>query len=209
MQISIVLSMIPPGIALSLRLLIERFIENGKLVRFLADQRIQQDPGYDNHPQENYNRFHQNGNNPRNDRGRDQERGKEPERRPDPRFTQERTGAKPYQHHKKTFRRYKRFRGVLEEEESLTRDGRHMQRQLRDFEVYSVQKPPKSQKRDTQVIGFSDDDYAGVSLPHTDALVLSLVIANHKIYRILIDTGSSADILYRSACEQMKIDRNR
>jgi hypothetical protein len=59
------------------------------------------------------------------------------------------------------------------------------------------------------VIGFSDDDYAGVSLPHTDALVLSLVIANHKIHRILIDTGSSADILYRSAFEQMKIDRNR
>jgi hypothetical protein len=48
-----------------------------------------------------------------------------------------------------------------------------------------------------------------VSLPHTDALVLSLVIANHKIHRILIDTGSSADILYRLAFEQMKIDRNK
>jgi hypothetical protein len=72
-----------------------------------------------------------------------------------------------------------------------------------------VQKPPKSQKRDAQVIGFSDDDYAGVCLPHTDALVLSLVIANHKIHRILVDTGSSADILYRSAFEQMKIDRNK
>jgi hypothetical protein len=69
-----------------------------------------------------------------------------------------------------------------------------------------VQKPPKSRKRDTQVIGFSDDDYEGVSLPHTDALVLSLAIANHKIHRILIDTGSSADILYRSAFELMKID---
>jgi len=44
---------------ISLRLLIERFIENGNLVRFLADQRIQQDPRHDNHPQENYNRFHQ------------------------------------------------------------------------------------------------------------------------------------------------------
>jgi hypothetical protein len=59
------------------------------------------------------------------------------------------------------------------------------------------------------VIGFSDDDYAGVSLPHNDALVLSLVMANHKVHRILIDTGSSADILYRSAFEQMKIDRNK
>jgi len=64
-------------------------------------------------------------------------------------------------------------------------------------------------ERDAQVIGFSDDDYAGVSLPHTDALVLSLAIANHRIHRILIDTGSSADILYRSAFEEMKIDRNK
>jgi hypothetical protein len=59
------------------------------------------------------------------------------------------------------------------------------------------------------VIRFSDDDYAEVSLPHTDALVLSLVIANHKIHRILIDTRSSADILYRSTFEGMKIDRRK
>lgn len=59
------------------------------------------------------------------------------------------------------------------------------------------------------MIGFSDNDYARVSLPHTDALVLSLAIANQKIHRILIDTGSSADILYRSAFDLMKIDRNK
>jgi hypothetical protein len=70
---------------------------------------------------------------------------------------------------------------------------------MEDFEVYSVQKPPKSRNRETQIIGFSNDDYAGVSLPHTDTLVVTLVIANHKIHKILIDTGSSADILYKSA----------
>jgi hypothetical protein len=59
------------------------------------------------------------------------------------------------------------------------------------------------------VIGFFDNDYAGVSLPHTDALVLSLAIANHKIHRILIDTGISVDILYRLAFELMKIDQNK
>jgi hypothetical protein len=36
-------------------------------------------------------------------------------------------GAEPDQHHKKPFRRYKRFRGVSEEEENLTRHGRHTQ----------------------------------------------------------------------------------
>jgi hypothetical protein len=74
---------------------------------------------------------------------------------------------------------------------------------MKDFEVYSVEKPPKSHKRENQVIGFSNDDYAGVSLPHTDALVLSLAIASHKIHRILID------ILYRSAFELMKIDQRK
>jgi hypothetical protein len=37
------------------------------------------------------------------------------------------------------------------------------------------------------IIGFFEDDYAGVLLPHTDALVVTLIIANHKIHRILID----------------------
>jgi hypothetical protein len=82
-------------------------------------------------------------------------------------------------------------------------------RQIRDFEVCSVQKPSKSQKRDAQVIGFSDNDYAGVSLPHTNALVLSLAITNHKIHCILIDTGSLVDILCRSAFELMKINRRK
>lgn len=76
---------------ISLILLIERFIENGKLVRFLVDQRIHQNLEHGNRPQENYNRFHQNRNNPQNDRGRDQERGREPERRPDQRFARERS----------------------------------------------------------------------------------------------------------------------
>jgi hypothetical protein len=55
------------------------------------------------------------------------------------------------------------------------------------------------------VVGFSDDDYAEVSLPHTDALVITLHVANHRIHRIFVDNGSSADILYWSAFKNMKI----
>jgi hypothetical protein len=79
-------------------------------------------------------------------------------------------------------------------------------RQMMDFEVYSVQEPPKTTKCETQIIGFSDDDYAGVSFLHTDTLVLTLAIANHRIHRILIDTKSSAYILFKTAFELMKID---
>jgi hypothetical protein len=78
-------------------------------------------------------------------------------------------------------------------------------RQLDDFEVYSVQKPLKSQKFKPLIIRFSDDDYAGVSLPHTDALVVTLKIANYQTRRILVDTGSSADILFKSAFDYMGV----
>jgi hypothetical protein len=59
------------------------------------------------------------------------------------------------------------------------------------------------------VVGFSDEDYAGVSLPHTDALVVSLIIANHQLRRILIDPGSSANILFKSAFDHMSIPQDR
>jgi len=53
---------------------------------------------------------------------------------------------------------------------------------LKDFQVYSKDRPAKSRRCETLVIGFSDEDYAGVSLPYTDALVVTLAIANHKIF---------------------------
>ncbi len=72
------------------------------------------------------------------------------------------------------------------------------------------------------MLRFSDDDYAGVSLPntdalvvtlsslpHTDVLVVTLAIADHKIHWILVDIGNSTDILYQSAFELIKIDRER
>jgi hypothetical protein len=80
---------------------------------------------------------------------------------------------------------------------------------MKDFEVYSVQEPSKSTKCETQIIGVSNDDYAGVSLPHTDALVLSLAIDNHRIFWIQIDRGSSTNILFKKAFELMKIDRGK
>jgi hypothetical protein len=72
-----------------------------------------------------------------------------------------------------------------------------------------VQKPPKAQKRDPMVVGFSNEDYAGVSLAHTDTLVVSLTIANFQLRQILVDTGTSADILFKSAFDHMSIPRER
>jgi len=72
-----------------------------------------------------------------------------------------------------------------------------------------VQKPSKSRKCDPVVMGFLDEDNTEVSLPHTNALVISLTIANHKTRHILIDTGSSADILFKSAFDHIGIPQDR
>ncbi|XP_043700189.1 uncharacterized protein LOC122650889 [Telopea speciosissima] len=52
-------------------------------------------------------------------------------------------------------------------------------------------------------ITFSDEDLADIQMPHDDALVIKMVIANCMVGRILVDNGSSADILYYDAFEKM------
>ncbi|GFY80996.1 hypothetical protein Acr_01g0008050 [Actinidia rufa] len=69
-------------------------------------------------------------------------------------------------------------------------------------EVYNLSSPCVG---DQPPITFSSDDLRGLHLPHDDALVISAVIANFNVQRILIDSGSSADILFISAFEKMKI----
>ncbi|GFY97729.1 hypothetical protein Acr_12g0002700 [Actinidia rufa] len=48
-------------------------------------------------------------------------------------------------------------------------------------------------------ITFNNDDLRGLNFPHNDALVVLAVIVNFNIQRILVDNGSSADILFISA----------
>ncbi|XP_059434521.1 uncharacterized protein LOC132167531 [Corylus avellana] len=45
--------------------------------------------------------------------------------------------------------------------------------------------------------------------PHDDPLVVTVMVANHMIHRILVDNGSSADVLYWPIFKQMGIDRDR
>jgi len=46
-------------------------------------------------------------------------------------------------------------------------------------------------------------------LPHTDALVVTLTIANYQTRRILVDTWSSTDILFKSAFDYMGVPREK
>ncbi|XP_059635808.1 uncharacterized protein LOC132277990 [Cornus florida] len=54
-------------------------------------------------------------------------------------------------------------------------------------------------------IGFGDGDLSRVQFPHEDPLVISLLVANCMIKRVLIDPGSSANIITKAVFEQLEI----
>ena len=53
-------------------------------------------------------------------------------------------------------------------------------------------------------ITFTNEDLRGLHLPHNDALVVSAIIVNFNVQRILVDNGSSATIFFVSAFDKMK-----
>ena len=49
------------------------------------------------------------------------------------------------------------------------------------------------------IIGFTKEDAQWLHHPHDDALVVSIRVGDYNTYRVLVDNGSSADILYYPA----------
>uniref|UniRef100_A0A2N9H4D6 RNase H type-1 domain-containing protein n=1 Tax=Fagus sylvatica TaxID=28930 RepID=A0A2N9H4D6_FAGSY len=75
--------------------------------------------------------------------------------------------------------------------------------------ILVTQRSRKNLKMDDQVISFSEDDARNIHHPHDDALVDTLTIAGFITRRVLIDNGSSADIIYLPAYQQMKVDKEQ
>ena len=61
---------------------------------------------------------------------------------------------------------------------------------------------------DEQAITFTDDDAKRIHHPHDDAIVITLFIADYTTRRVLVDNGSSANILYYLAFQQMRLGRD-
>ena len=56
-------------------------------------------------------------------------------------------------------------------------------------------------------ITFSHSDLEGCQHPHDDPLVVRAVVANKIVHRVLVDNGSSADIIFASTFDKMGIGR--
>ncbi|XP_063935619.1 uncharacterized protein LOC135147089 [Daucus carota subsp. sativus] len=67
------------------------------------------------------------------------------------------------------------------------------------------ERPPKMFKGETMDITFTEGDARTVHHPHSDALVVSAVIGNINVHRLLVDNGSSVNILAYSAYQRMKM----
>ncbi|KAL5547083.1 hypothetical protein UlMin_006770 [Ulmus minor] len=63
----------------------------------------------------------------------------------------------------------------------------------------------KAPRLSNEPIIFTEEEASGLWHPHKDAIVIALRIASRKVYKILIDNGSSADILFRSTLNRMDL----
>ncbi|XP_074352547.1 uncharacterized protein LOC141691682 [Apium graveolens] len=79
--------------------------------------------------------------------------------------------------------------------------GSHSPPRSPDFsdEVLSIQ------SLQDMVISFSSKDYEGVNPHHNTALVVTLDIFDNKVRRMLIDKGSSINILFKHTVDQMQL----
>ena len=71
-----------------------------------------------------------------------------------------------------------------------------------------MQTVSKLPRLDTSIT-FSDSDLVGCQHPHDDPLVVRAVVANKSVHRVLIDNGSSVDIIFASAFDKMGIRREK
>ena len=55
---------------------------------------------------------------------------------------------------------------------------------------------PKIARMDNPVIGFLEENAWRLHHPYDDALVVSLQVGDYNMHWVLVDNGSSADILY-------------
>ncbi|XP_048622678.1 uncharacterized protein LOC106393842 [Brassica napus] len=80
-------------------------------------------------------------------------------------------------------------------------------RSVKDYrrQVTTSQKWPTKQTSHIPIT-FSPDDAEGVHAPHNDPLLVVLGIGEYDVTKILIDTGSSVNLIFRGTLQKMGVD---
>jgi hypothetical protein len=159
-----------------LRKEIEILIRNGKLVKFVATEKISENDTQDSPQQRRIAPP------PRRaliEDGRDSKEGREHrgerERRNKEGMNR---GDQPNPQNQLIIREiHTVFEGLAGGSASTSARKAHT-RSVHIEEVYRIERPFKIQKKDTAVISFLDKDAEGLSMPHDDALVVTTTIAN-------------------------------
>ena len=81
-------------------------------------------------------------------------------------------------------------------------------RSIRSAKIGEIQAVSKLLRLDTSIT-FSDSDLEGCQHPHDDPLVVRAIVANKTVHRVLVDNGSSADIIFASTFDKMGIGREK
>ena len=79
---------------------------------------------------------------------------------------------------------------------------------IRSAEIGKIQAVSKLPRLDTSIT-FSNSDLEGCQHPHDDPLVVLAIVAKKTVHRVLVDNGSSADIIFASAFDKMGIRREK
>ena len=81
-------------------------------------------------------------------------------------------------------------------------------RSIRSMGIEEIQAVSKLPRLDTSIT-FSNSYLKGCQHPHDDPLVVCAIEANKTVHRVLIDNGSSTDIIFASAFDKMGIGREK
>ncbi|KAK0578559.1 hypothetical protein LWI29_012321 [Acer saccharum] len=77
----------------------------------------------------------------------------------------------------------------------------------RGMEINSVQRNPKKGREGHDPITFTAEDSDGIDAKPNDAIVVGVRIAHRDVLRVMIDNGSSADILSARVYDELRLDR--
>ncbi|XP_010241745.1 PREDICTED: uncharacterized protein LOC104586270 [Nelumbo nucifera] len=67
--------------------------------------------------------------------------------------------------------------------------------------------PPKRPRLEGPIY-FTEDDARGIQYPHDDALVVKLRINDFEVKRILVNSGSSANILFKETFDKLQLQQS-